>query len=758
MGSIQSLGIINALKTGDARIDMIIALLMPLAVNFLLTSGRQLLKKIQEAWKRWLGQDIKNTPYHERTITYRSQHNQEGNYSYTTSADREDVKNSILLKAIRLYLHHTVDLNLKRAEVDLTELDDKSSQGSLRRHIYSRTIAGVLSRYKIIKNPPAQEWHKLGVFGDTEKPMKGSLVELQVEHQDTANGGQSSGGGNSDGSGDKKNVQVMRFRFRSLDGGAIDDFIQRAYNWYLEELRKSEDTKTRYYYDLQSESSGRWGSDNNGTNDSQQCKYTRFELSSEKTFDSLFFPEKEPVLQLVENFVNKKGKYAIKGYPNKLGILLHGPPGTGKTSFIKALAERTNRNIVNVPLSKISTNAELNSVVFGKKFFCADLNMHVNMDFKDVIFVMEDIDAASDVVKRRDGKKTAEVIQTSHIQMPTPKSLWMMMLESEDANCKKLVTRLGGISERLKAEATKPDVVQAAARRVMTFPALGLVGESEDQTLQKLSADAIKSSQSMMNQISSVDKILGFHAKKIERLLDEGAEADETLVDELLGIEKPMLPAVVACPQNLSRDMSYSKYDGSDEVHMEMKGMREALMKYPLMTGQTSPRSQGKEDDDREWRPAYMDYYKSKDSLNLSGILNVLDGICDTPSRLVIMTTNHPEQLDPALIRPGRVDKKLRLGYMAAPDIFAMLEHYFETTVTNKQRMRIDRAVEGDTVQGLPSLHLTPAQVEQMASEYENVDDMIQGLEEKAMSIPISASKIPERAGSVASSEIAFGY
>lgn len=45
-----------------------------------------------------------------------------------------------------------------------------------------------------------------------------------------------------------------------------------------------------------------------------------------------------------------------------------------------------------------------------------------------------------------------------------------------------------------------------------------------------------------------------------------------------------------------------------------------------------------------------------------TGLLNVLDGVVDTPNRIVIMTTNHPDKLDPALIRPGRINKKIYMG------------------------------------------------------------------------------------------------
>lgn len=46
----------------------------------------------------------------------------------------------------------------------------------------------------------------------------------------------------------------------------------------------------------------------------------------------------------------------------------------------------------------------------------------------------------------------------------------------------------------------------------------------------------------------------------------------------------------------------------------------------------------------------------------LSGLLNVLDGVGSPEGRIVIMTTNKPERLDSALIRPGRVDMKILLG------------------------------------------------------------------------------------------------
>lgn len=50
-----------------------------------------------------------------------------------------------------------------------------------------------------------------------------------------------------------------------------------------------------------------------------------------------------------------------------------------------------------------------------------------------------------------------------------------------------------------------------------------------------------------------------------------------------------------------------------------------------------------------------------KEKLTLSGMLNALDGIVHAQGQMIILTTNHPDKLDPALVRPGRVDIRLDL-------------------------------------------------------------------------------------------------
>lgn len=53
----------------------------------------------------------------------------------------------------------------------------------------------------------------------------------------------------------------------------------------------------------------------------------------------------------------------------------------------------------------------------------------------------------------------------------------------------------------------------------------------------------------------------------------------------------------------------------------------------------------------------------SKGKISLSALLNVLDGVASQEGRVLIMTTNHIDKLDEALIRPGRVDMKIEFRF-----------------------------------------------------------------------------------------------
>ncbi|KAI2628815.1 BCS1 N terminal-domain-containing protein [Hypoxylon sp. NC1633] len=63
--------------------------------------------------------------------------------------------------------------------------------------------------------------------------------------------------------------------------------------------------------------------------------------------------------------------------------------------------------------------------------------------------------------------------------------------------------------------------------------------------------------------------------------------------------------------------------------------------------------------------------------LSLSGLLNILDGVASQEGRVLIMTTNHLDKLDKALIRPGRVDMIVEFGLADAGMISAIFRAIF---------------------------------------------------------------------------------
>ncbi|KAG2236178.1 hypothetical protein INT48_003797 [Thamnidium elegans] len=64
--------------------------------------------------------------------------------------------------------------------------------------------------------------------------------------------------------------------------------------------------------------------------------------------------------------------------------------------------------------------------------------------------------------------------------------------------------------------------------------------------------------------------------------------------------------------------------------------------------------------------------------ITFSGLLNSLDGVASAEERIIFLTTNHVEKLDPALIRPGRVDLKEYLGNATDYQIKKMFLRFYD--------------------------------------------------------------------------------
>lgn len=63
--------------------------------------------------------------------------------------------------------------------------------------------------------------------------------------------------------------------------------------------------------------------------------------------------------------------------------------------------------------------------------------------------------------------------------------------------------------------------------------------------------------------------------------------------------------------------------------------------------------------------------------VTLSGMLNALDGVASTDGRILVMTSNYPEKLDPALVRPGRVDVREHIGLAGPAEAKTLFLRFF---------------------------------------------------------------------------------
>jgi hypothetical protein len=83
--------------------------------------------------------------------------------------------------------------------------------------------------------------------------------------------------------------------------------------------------------------------------------------------------------------------------------------------------------------------------------------------------------------------------------------------------------------------------------------------------------------------------------------------------------------------------------------------------------------------------------------VTLSGLLNALDGVAAQEGRLVFMTTNHRDQLDQALIRPGRVDVEVCLENASKHGAGELFDQFYGNTEPGTRSFHSDEIITART-------------------------------------------------------------
>lgn len=424
----------------------------------------------------------------------------------------------------------------------------------------------------------------------------------------------------------------------------------------------------------------------------KQLVFDMIPFYTNKSLKNVFGTHLDIVKKRMDMFINNPLWYQNKGIPHTLGILLSGPPGTGKTSVIKAIASDTGRHIFNLTLNKMTTQTQLKNLFYSNeiKVLNNGCNESLYIPIDKRIYVIEDIDALGDIVLDRNIKKKLHKLEQNK---STEINNLSNILNNNNNGINPFIMPLKKTKNTQVINKMKEESREMLNRHMNEHKFLDETMNGNDNDNGNFASfdniEPFMDDPSVSGGIENMFNVgiinngngngngIPLQFSNDNSSIQKSEENNENIEEKLKHLHK-------YSPKELKpEDLEY--------ITNSIKNNNNSNNSNPLPfsnnnNSNSSTNSNRSSNSDEKSISSLSDFKKedkekedtNPEEITLSFLLNLLDGVLETPGRIIIMTTNHPDLLDPALIRPGRIDINLRVGNCSRDMIIKMIRYFYE--------------------------------------------------------------------------------
>ena len=396
-----------------------------------------------------------------------------------------------------------------------------------------------------------------------------------------------------------------------------------------------------------------------------------------RPMDTVVLDERQKlmVLQDMNEYLQRETAlwYGERGIPLRRGYLFHGPPGTGKTSLSFALAgvfgldifviSLLDQNLTEDDLALLFTNLPRRCVVLLEDIDTAGL---VNRRDADEKSDSSSSSSGSDGDGDGDGSSTDS--EDDYIVSEKKRALEVLHLGGKLARWKKKEKKgKKGKEKGKETEALEKELKEKAVELEEMLK--DKEGGSDEEKKKK---DGEKDEADADEKVTTDQEKVCTDAQESTTPERAGEKRSPTSTGDNDGGEKGEKPTETTDKKKKKKTMTASE----KKAKKKQKKRKKAKMLAAEVTRDI-------EYIGRQYSRRRASPYDRERGISLSGLLNAIDGVASHEGRVLIMTTNKPEKLDEALLRPGRVDLQIAFLNATQEQVRELFERMYEADVVD---------------------------------------------------------------------------